>query len=100
MDIDGESLAQALKGAAMERRRPLFWDLLEDTVGNPINRSPKLIIREGRWKLMLNAGSGHVELYDIVRNSLEVDNLAAENPDVVRRLSTRLRAWKQNPAAP
>ena len=99
-EIDGESLAQALQGAPVERRRPLFWDLREDTVGNPINRSPKLITRDGRWKLLLNPESGHVELYDIVKNSLEVDNLAAENPEVVRRLSARLKAWKQNPAAP
>ena len=99
-EIDGENLAPALKGTGVERRRPLFWDLKEDTVGNPINRSPKLIIREGRWKLLLNPDSGYVELYDIVKNPLEVDNLASENPEVVRRLSARLRAWKQNPAEP
>jgi len=77
----------------------LFWDLREDTVGNPINRSPKLIIRDGNWKLLLNPESGQAELYNIAANSLEVDNVAAEHPDVVRRLSARLRAWKQNPAA-
>lgn len=99
-EIDGESLEPALKGSAVTRRRPLFWDIREDTVGNPINRSPKLIIRDGKWKLMLNPNDGHVELYNIVKNSLEVDNLAAENPDVVRRLSARLKAWNQNPAAP
>jgi len=99
-DIDGESLEPALKGVAVERRRPLFWDIKEDTVGNPIHRSPKLIIRDGPWKLMLNSDNGQVELYNIAKNSLEVDNLAAENPDVVRRLSVRLSAWNQNPAAP
>jgi arylsulfatase A-like enzyme len=99
IDIDGQGMERVLKGAAMERRRPLFWDLREDTVGNPINRSPKLIVRDGDWKLLLNADSGHIELYNIAANSLEVDNLAADNPEVVRRLSARLRAWKQNPAA-
>jgi hypothetical protein len=68
-------------------------------VGSLINRSPKLIVRDGPWKLLLNPDSGHVELYDIASNSLEVDNLAAQNPEVVRRLSGRLKAWKQNPAA-
>jgi len=88
----------AIKGAPVARRRPLFWDLREDTVGDLINRSPKLIIRDGPWKLLLNPDNGNVELYDIVKNALEVDNVAAENPAVVERLAGRLRAWKQNPA--
>ena len=92
-------MTAALRGAAVERGRPLFWDIREDTVGALINRSPKLVIRDGRWKLMMNPGDGRVELYDIVQNSLEVDNLADRNPEVVRRLSARLAAWKQNPAA-
>lgn len=96
-DIDGQNMERALKGTPVERARPLFWDLREDTVGNPINRSPKLIIRDGPWKLLLNPDTGHLELYNIPKNSLEVDNVAAENPEVVRRLSARLRAWKQNP---
>jgi len=98
-EVDGESMEAALQGSPVQRRRPLFWDLREDTVGNPINRSPKLIIRDGNWKLLLNPESGQAELYNIAANSLEVDNVAAEHPDVVRRLSARLRAWKQNPAA-
>jgi arylsulfatase A-like enzyme len=97
--IDGESMAQALKGSAVNRQRPLLWDLRDDTVGDLINRSPKLIIRDGPWKLLLDPASGSVELYNIVNNSLEVDNLAAQHPGLVRRLSARLRAWKQNPAA-
>lgn len=98
-EIDGEDMARAIKGSSVTRKRPLFWDLREDTVGDLINRSPKLIIRDGRWKLLLNPDNGNVELYDIVKNALEVDNVAAENPAVVERLSARLRAWKQNPAA-
>ena len=98
-EIDGLDMTAALRGAAVERGRPLFWDIREDTVGALINRSPKLVIRDGRWKLMMNPGDGRVELYDIVQNSLEVDNLADRNPEVVRRLSARLAAWKQNPAA-
>jgi hypothetical protein len=62
-EIDGENMAPAMRGAGVTRRRPQFWDLREDTVGDLINRSPK-------------------------------------NPDVVRRLSGRLKAWEQNPAAP
>lgn len=39
------------------------------------------------------------EFYYIAIDSHEMDNLAAQNPDVVRRLTGRLMACKQNPAA-
>jgi N-acetylgalactosamine-6-sulfatase len=97
-EIDGVDMTASLRGTSVERARPLFWDLREDTVGGLINKSPKLMIREGRWKLLMNPDGSNIELYDIVKNSLEVDNLADRNPDVVERLSRRLAAWKRNPA--
>ena len=93
-------MSSALRGKPKTRTRPLFWDLRRrETVGPLINRSPKLIIREGRWKLLMQADGTGVELYDIVANSLEVDNLANEHPEKVRKLKRRLLEWKKNPAA-
>jgi N-acetylgalactosamine-6-sulfatase len=97
-EIDGLDMRVALEGTSIERTRPLYWDLRENNIGDFINQSPKLVIREGRWKLLMeNDGSG-VELYDIVKNPLEVDNLADTHPDVASRLARRLAAWKENPA--
>ena len=59
------------------------------------------VVRTGRWKLIwvrdpkdlrLMTGSEY-ELYDVVADPLETRNVAAENPDVVERLSERLRQW-------
>jgi hypothetical protein len=74
-----------LRGSAVTRTRPLLSALREDTVGGLIDRSPRLIVRDGPWKLLLNAETGHVELYNITVNSLEVDRLAARNPEAVLR---------------
>jgi len=97
--IDGENMSRAMQGDNVVRERPLFWDLGEDTLGPEINRSPKLIIRDGRWKLMMKGDGSGIELYDIVSNPLEVDNLADTHPDIVQRLSKRLLDWKKNPHA-
>ena len=97
--LDGEDMSTAFRGKSVKRKRPLFWDLGESTLGPEINRSPKLIIRDGRWKLMMNKDGSGIELYDIVSNPLEVDNLADTHPDIVRRLSKRLLDWKNNPHA-
>lgn len=97
--LDGEDLSAAFRGTSVKRKRPLFWDLHEDTLGPIINRSPKLIIRDGRWKLLMNEDGSGIELYDIAANPLEVDNVADIYPDVAKKLSKRLLEWKRNPSA-
>jgi arylsulfatase A-like enzyme len=97
--IGGEDMSGALLGHPIERSRPLFWDLRFNTPGDFINKCPHLAIRDGRWKLFMNPDGSSVELYDIVRNSLEVDNLADTHPDVVRRLSQMLMKWRDDPQA-
>lgn len=95
--IAGEDMSAALLGNAVERTRPLFWDLRFNTPGDFINQCPRLAVREGRWKLFMNPDGSGIELYDIVRNSLEVDNLADTHPDVVQRLSRMLLKWRSDP---
>ena len=43
--------------------------------------------REGRWKLHLAQPS---ELYDLERDLSESSNVAAQHPDIVKRLTSRL----------
>jgi arylsulfatase A-like enzyme len=53
-------------------------------------------IRSGRWKLHLFSTEREsrpvCELYDLVNDPAESSNLAAENPDVVQELTSRLEA--------
>ena len=54
-------------------------------------------IISGNWKLIVpapqNAPDGTIELYDLQLDPSEERNLAAEHPDVVKRLRAELDAW-------
>jgi arylsulfatase A-like enzyme len=98
---DGEDLSRALLGGAFARARPLMWEWRFGITGHVINRSPQLAIRDGEWKLLLNPDRSRVELYAITRDPSETDNLAAQHPDVVERLSRRVLDWQRElPAGP
>ena len=53
-------------------------------------------IRDGRWKLLLNADGTQPELYDFSKSQLERENVAAAHPEVVRRLSKRALDWRKS----
>ena len=53
------------------------------------------------WKLVTNKDLSYVELYDIAATPYEKDDLKAEQPDVVKRLLGKLKAWQNTlPATP
>jgi len=87
-DFDGEDTSAAWLGqAAHVRAKPLFWK-----TSSPGSES---FIREGPWKLRnpTRKNNGEVELYDISADPAESKNLAAQNPEIVSRLSTKLIGW-------
>ena len=55
----------------------------------------QLAIREGNWKLLMNPDRSRIELYDIPRDRLQVDNLAKQQPELVTQLAAKLLAWHQ-----
>ncbi len=79
----------------------------EATVHHSANGS--FAIRQGRWKLLLCPGSGGwseptpakarqhklpaVQLYDLSTDIAETDNLAAEHPEVVKKLTRLLQQY-------
>lgn len=93
--MDGENLSAALLGGKpVVRSKPLFWEWRFRIFGHPLNYSPTLAIREGKWKLLMNRDKSRVELYDIPSDPMQVDNQANRNPQVVAALSERLLAWQ------
>ena len=65
------------------------------------HKCPMLAIRDGKWKLLMNPDRSRIELYDIPRDPTELDNVADQNPDIVRKLSERLLKWQEMlPAGP
>jgi arylsulfatase A-like enzyme len=60
-------------------------------------------IVDGQWKLIHKAirapGSPEYELYDHVKDPLNMNDLAGRNPDVVARLARALNGWREMAAA-
>lgn len=92
--IDGESMADVFRGESRERESPLMWERRFNVIGGPLDQSPTLSIREGRWKLLMNPDRSRVELYDVPADPSELDNLAEDHPEVREDLAERLLAWK------
>jgi N-acetylgalactosamine-6-sulfatase len=101
LKVDGEDMSAALLGKRKKRTKPLMWQWRFRIFGDATNKSPMLAIRDGKWKLLMNPDRSRVELYDIPSDPTEVDNLADQHPEVVKRLSERLLKWQKTlPAGP
>ena len=91
---DGEDTSDILKGTSRPRQAPLMWEWRFRIAGYPIHHSPMLSIRDGRWKLLLNPDRSRVELFDIPHDRMELNNVAAQHPEVVERLAKAALAWQ------
>jgi arylsulfatase A-like enzyme len=98
--FDGEDVSQAFLGHPVKRKSDLFWDYGRDATyprpGLERDQSPNLAIHSGRWKLLMNADGGQMELYDLSRSPKEDSNVAEANAEVARMLSKRLLAWRRS----
>lgn len=77
--LEGESLRMAFSGSRIGQRA-LHWE-------HEGNRA----IRIGEWKLVAKGPAGDWELYNIVRDRTELNNLAAKEP---RRVEEMVRKWE------
>ncbi|NBV24497.1 MAG: hypothetical protein EBS05_21585 [Proteobacteria bacterium] len=109
VQFDGEDLSGVFKGAKSARTRPLFWEYgrkpaPEGKTGirafpypnEPGAKSPNVAVRDGDWKLLVNADGSSAELYDLAADPNEAKNVAAENAEVARRLTTQALAWRKS----
>ncbi len=94
---DGISQVEALTGnGSPTRSKPLFWKMRSAW---PIKKSQpyhwvSYAIVHQNWKLVSNADSTYVELFDIVSDPLEKIDLKASHPDAVKQLLRQLDNWK------
>jgi N-acetylgalactosamine-6-sulfatase len=89
---DGENLFEALNGKVINRTRPIFWEWL-GTKTDP-DYWPRLVVRDGDWKLALADEGKRVELHNITTDRAEKVDLAKENPEIVARLRKLALDWK------
>jgi arylsulfatase A-like enzyme len=87
-DLAGEDTSAAWLGkAAHIRTKPLFWKT--SATGS------EAYIREGPWKLRFptRKNGGDVELYHIIQDPAETNNLADKQTHIVQELSAKVETW-------
>ena len=80
--MEGTSLAPAFTDTAFQRG-PIYWE-------HEGNRA----VREGRWKLVARH-KGDWELYDLVADRTESNDLSELQPDRVERMTSMYTAWAE-----
>lgn len=94
---DGASQVKTLLGqVSKQREKPLFWKM-QSRWPAPASRPYHWVsyaIVDQQWKLLTNRDQSHVELYDIVADPLESDEVSDQNPQVVAALQKRLTEWQ------
>ncbi|HTN76846.1 MAG TPA: sulfatase-like hydrolase/transferase [Pirellulaceae bacterium] len=98
---DGEDMTAAINGAAPQRTKPLYWEYGRNATSfaypqAPQQRSPNVAIRDGDWKLLVNADGTGAELYDLANDRNEAHDLVAEHPDIAKRLTESALQWRRS----
>lgn len=79
--LQGRSLKPVFNGEKWDQERLLFWE-------HEGNRA----IRRGDWKLVALHGKPW-ELYDLSKDRTEVNNVAADHPELVEELKELYQSW-------
>ncbi len=81
--MQGESLLPAIKGERKNRKKPMYWEW-----------SNGQAMREGDWKLVRWGKEKAWDLYNLSDDPTEINNLAADFPERVRKMDQMFRDWK------
>lgn len=103
--FDGEDMTAALDNQPFAPTKAIFWEYGRKSKffnypGHPYDRSPHLAVREGKWKLLVNADGSRVELYDLDADGNETSNVTDANPELAKRLTDAALTWKRSLPGP
>ncbi|HUY87926.1 MAG TPA: sulfatase-like hydrolase/transferase [Pirellulales bacterium] len=107
--LDGQDLSAAFRGEMPRRSRPLFWEYGRNSgtpggkgprafpyPNEPQAKSPNVAIRDGDWKLLIDADGSGAELYDLAADPYEAHNVAPQQPELLRRLTMLALDWRRS----
>lgn len=100
---DGIDRSSVFKGKSSVRKADMYWEYGRNELAYAYpkgsDRSPNLAIRSGKWKLLVNSDGSHLQLYQILKDPNEMNNVATQFPGIAKDLQTKLLLWrKQLPA--
>lgn len=104
--FDGEDLSAAFKGAQTRRTKALLWEYGRKPTAKEMRsfpypkeagaRSPNLAIREGDWKLLINADGSQAELYHLAEDPNETSNRIDTETAIATKLKKTVLNWRQS----
>ncbi len=108
--IDWYPTLVKLAGGSLEQKLPLdgrdVWPMLTQNAKSPhdailsVQSPTRAAVRMGDWKLLYNAQSEKLELYNLATDIGEAHNLAAQEPERLAMLRTKLAELLKDAAPP
>ena len=106
--FDGEDLSAVFKGGTPPRTKPLFWEYGRKPApegksairafpypAEPDAKSPNVAVREGDWKMLVNADGSGAELYNLAADRNEARNVVEVEAATAARLKAAALAWRK-----
>lgn len=89
--IDGISFVPLLKGRnGLNKNRSLYWHFPNNWGPSGPGIAPHSAIRSGRWKLVYYHADQSYELFDLVSDIAEANDLSKRKPEIVKSLANQL----------
>lgn len=101
--LDGEDMSAAFFGHHIRRKKWIFWEYGRNESPafgypkeTPRERSPNLAVRDGKWKLLVNADGTDAQLYNLDTDQMETTDVAAKYPRLTKRLKEAVLKWRRS----
>lgn len=92
--IDGKSFKAVLEGKETWEDRTVFWRSVKARPHSTGDEKTE-VVRSGDYKLISLKDSDKVELYNVVKDEGELNDLASSEPKKKKELLDKLKAWKK-----
>ena len=95
---DGEDVLETLLGKSTAGRQAEIYFRRPPDRKNyyGFSQLPDLAVRQGVWKLLCDYDGSRSQLYNLIDDPGEENNLAADKPQVVSELTAKLLAWNKS----